>query len=618
MATFFAVGLCANLIYGLIDGLINLFGSSVFPLHMYRLGLETMARDLSEGLRWGVIFGLFFLCYGAAASRLTHNVRRAVVALLFGVGYWLLGAVVAVVKLMRSFGQNLPLPYQEHVTPRVFFMHFIGPLLTYSISMRPTHALMLLIMSFVAPAALGLLTLRLLGRRVGPTPLGFIPSLALTKKAAASVGIVLAAVVIVVLSPVFLGRPLNKPNVLLVSIDTLRADGLSCYGNPRPTSPNIDRLAADGTRYVDIFASVPWTLPSHVTMLTGLEPDVHGVNDLDRTIPRAAPLLAEIFQNAGYHTFAATSSFLVSPTFGFGRGFEDYLLYPEGRADQVRDMTFQLLAKTKRPWFIFVHFFDPHLPYSPTRDSKRELGIRGPDVEYVTARMTHLLYRFVDLLLGYNPRQRAAVRALYDGDVRDVDRALGQILNKIDLSNTLVFVTADHGEEFGEHGWSGHSVALYDESLRVPLIEHGPGVARGVVIDQLSDLTQLLPLIISRVGLRDPYGRNEPHFGQGAYASTHAFGNIRYSWRHDGWTFLTLNKFSYGLHNVEHPPGLFNAPAERDNLITRDPDRAARMQDEMDHFIGREIARYGRMKAGQSMIDQQRLNRLRELGYVNN
>ncbi len=617
MASFFLFGFVAGVGYGLVDGLINLFGSSALPLGMARLGLATVARDLGEGMRWGVILGLLFLFYGFVAGKLTGGIRRGIVAMLYGVIIWLFGLLVVMAGLMRSLGERLPLPYQEEVTAKVFFSRFIGPLLTYSVSMRPVVVLVLATLSWAVPVGLGVVVVRLLGKRVSKQPLAFVPSLALTRKSTIVAAAALVVVIALVLSPAVLGRPNGKPNVLLISIDTLRADGLSCYGNPRHTSPVIDKLAAEGTRYENIFSSAPWTLPGHVTMLTGLEPDVHGTYELDRTIPRTAPLLAEIFQNAGYHTYAATSNFLVSPPYGFGRGFEEFLFLPEGRADQVKGMAEHLLSKAGTPWFTFVHFFDPHLPYTPSEQSKRELGLKGPAYDHVLKNMTHLLYRFIDVYLEFNEQQRTAVRGLYDGDVRDVDRALGQLLRGIDLKNTLIFITADHGEEFGEHGWSGHTLALFDESLRVPLIEHGPGVPRGVVVKQTSDLTQLLPLVLSRVGLTDPYGRNQPQFGQGAYGHTHAFGNHRYSWRVDNWSFLTLNKYKYGQREVEHAPGLYDSYLERDNLLGQNAEQAARMQDGMEHFIGREIKRYGRMKTGTTILDEQRLKRLRELGYVN-
>lgn len=615
-ASFLAVGLAAGLIFGLISAVGDLLASAALPLGMGRLGLETFAREIGYGLRWGLIWGLLLAFYGWLLTRLAGTTRRAIAAQLLGLGIWLLGALAAAMSLLRAFEERLPLPYQEEISAQVFLSRFIAPMLAYSVMIKPVVVLVLLALSFLPPMLLGYLLLRLLGRRVSQQPFKFLPSLALSKRHAVAGLIVATVFLAVAYSPVALGSPGQMPNVLLVSIDTLRADGLHSYGNPRPTSPVIDELAANGTRYENFFSSAPWTLPGHATMFTGLEPDVHGTYVLDRKIPKQAPLISEVFKNAGYRTFAVTSNFLVSPAYGFGRGFDRFILRPEADAKVVSSLFLKLLGRSKEPWFGFVHFFDPHLPYQPSSESRAELGIEGPAVEKVLSTMTHLLYRFIDIYLPYDQAHKDAVRLLYDGEVRDADRELGRILEQIDLENTLVIVTSDHGEEFNEHGWSGHTVVLYDESLRVPLILHGPGVETGLVIDQTTDLAQLVPLILNKTGLPDPLNRGEAVFGQGAYGHTNAFGIHRYSWRQDGWSFLTRSQYTYGELEVEHAPGLFDNLAEQENLLGDDPERAQRMQTEMEHFIGREIQRYGHMKTGETKVDEQRLQRLRELGYV--
>jgi len=616
LLSFFVFGLGTGLVYGLILGLINLFGSAAMPLGLGRLGLETVARDIGYGLRWGLIWGLLLLFYGWLLRLITGQTRRVIVAQLVGLVFWLIGVGFVIAALLRTLDQRLPLPYQEYITPQIFLSRFVFPLLAYNVTIKPVVVLVLLGLSLLVPFLIGALIVRLMSARVDRLPLRKAPSLAMTKKSLIVSAIVTAVFVVLIFSPRALGKPKNVPNVLVVSIDTLRADGLHCYGNPNETSPIIDKLATTGVRYENMFSSAPWTLPGHVTMLTGLEPDVHGVYMLNRTIPREAAILSEVFKNEGYHTFAMTSNFLVGPSFGFGRGFDYFIMRPEADATVVSKLSLALLKRAKEPWFGFVHFFDPHLPYNPSAKSKQELGIGGPEVDNVLSTMTHLLYRFIDLYLPYDQEHKDAVWKLYEGEVRDADRELGTILKHVDLSNTLVVITSDHGEEFNEHGWSGHSVALFDESLRVPLIVHGPKIPRGVVIKKTADLAQLVPLILNHLGLEDPLDRGGPDLGMGAYAHTNAFGNHRYSWRKDGWSFLTRNEFTYGERTVEHPPGLYNDPTEQENLIAQDPERAAQMQDDMDHFIGREIRRHGRMEAGSLELDESRLNRLRELGYV--
>ncbi|HPQ70721.1 MAG TPA: sulfatase [bacterium] len=615
-STYLFFGLIVGILFGFITGIVNLFGSAALPLSMPRLGMETLSRDLSNGLRWGIILALLMVTYSWLTGMLMKSNRRAIIAQLLGLGIWLLGLGLIALRLLRSLGERLPLPYQEHVTPSIFFTRFIIPLVTYTVSTKPVLMFILIALTFAVPMVIGTLIARRIYKEKETEPFGKIPSLAMTKRQALIGAIVVVVALIIAGIPQVLGRPQGKPNVLLISVDTLRADGLHCYGNPLPNSPVIDKLAAEGTRYENIFSSAPWTLPGHVSMLTGLTPEVHNVYQLDRHIPREAPLLSEVFKNAGYKTFAATSNFLVSPPYGYGRGFDRFIFRPEAESGRIADVFLGMLQGTKEPWFGFLHFFDPHLPYSPTIESRQELGIEGPIVDEILANMTHLLWRFIDIYLPYDEAHKEEIKRLYAGEVRDVDRALGRVLEKIDLTNTIVIVTSDHGEEFFEHGWSGHSVVLFDESLRIPLIFHGPTVEAGKVVSQTSDMTVIVPMILAHVGLPDPLQRGAPVLGTGAYGHTNGFGNHRTSWRHSGWSFLTEVDFTYGERHRQFPPGLYDDPSEQVNLIEQNPEKVQEMQDEMDQSLGLQIKKYGKMKSGKTDLDETRLNRLRELGYV--
>jgi len=616
ITTYLFFGLSVGILFGLITGIVNVYSSAALPLNLPRLGMETLARDLSNGLRWGIILALLLITYSWVTAKLMKSNRRAIIAQLIGLGFWLLGLALIALRLLRSLGERLPLPYQEHVTPSIFFTRFIIPLVTYTVSTKPVLMFLLIALTFAVPMAIGTLVARRIYRNKQTEPFKKIPSLAMTKKQA-TVGLIVVIVALVVAGlPLVLGSPQGKPNVLLISVDTLRADGLHCYGNPLPTSPVIDQLAAEGTRYENFFSPAPWTLPGHVSMLTGLTPEVHNVYQLDRHIPREAPLLAEVFKNAGYKTFAATSNFLVSPPYGYGRGFDRFVFRPEAESGRIADVFIGMLKGTKEPWFGFLHFFDPHLPYSPSIESRQELGIEGPIVDEILANMTHLLWRFIDIYLPYDEAHKNEIKRLYAGEVRDVDRALGRVLEKIDLKNTIVIVTSDHGEEFFEHGWSGHSVVLFDESLRIPLIFHGPTVEAGKVVNQTSDLTVLVPMILTHVGLPDPLKRGVPVLGSGAYGHTNGFGNHRTSWRRDGWSFLTEVDFTYGERHRQFPPGLYDNPNEQVNLIEQNPEKVQEMQDEMDQSLGSQLKKYGKMKTGTTDLDETRLNRLRALGSV--
>ena len=623
VATYFAFGLLSGLAWGLIYGIVEAFASAAFPYGMFRLAIETVARDVGDGLRWGVIWGLVASVYGFALTKISGDGRRAVIPMLMAVLFWLLGIVLFAAHLVQGLEQKLPLPYQDHVTPRVFLTRFIWPLVSFTVTVKPVLVLALLFLSFLIPAALALGVFFMLRGRLPKKPFGRIPSLAMTRKTAIAAGAVVFLGIAVIIAPKAMGRPQGAPNVLMVSIDTLRADGLSCYGNKNLTSPVIDKLAEKGTRYENFYSHAPWTLPGHVSMLTGLIPDVHGTYLLDRQIPREAPLLAEVFKNAGFHTFAMTSNFLVSPPYGFGRGFDRFLFRPEAEAREVNDGAMKLINRAREPWFGFVHYFDPHLPYSPTPASRRDLGIAGPTVREVDEAMTHLLYRFVDIYLPYDQEKKDIVRLLYDGEVRDVDRALGGLLkgirDRFGLDNTIVIITADHGEEFFEHGWNGHSVALHDESLRVPLILAGKGVAKGVVRQEITSMSMLPPLVMDLAGLADPLKRDWRKIREhdNAYGHTNAFGNHRYSYRNGGWTFLTETDFTYGERPIQRPPMLFDDRAEINDLLAAKPAEADKRRDDMDHYVGRELKAYGQMESSSVELDETRTDRLRELGYIN-
>jgi arylsulfatase A-like enzyme len=623
LASFFAAGLLGGLAFGVIQGLLNIYDSAALPFGLSRLAIETLARDTGGGLVWGLIWGLVLTGYGFAFLKITGSGRRALVALAFTAAFWLMGAGLVALRLLSDLGTRLPLPYQDQVSPQVFLTRFVWPLISFTVTTRPHLVFALLALSILVPAGLAVATYFIARKKIGADPLGRLPSLAMTKKT----GIVFLALVVAGMAlagaPKVLATPPDAPNVLFVSVDTLRADGLGCYGNQHGTSPVIDKLAANGVRYENFFSHAPWTLPGHVSMLTGMVPDVHGTYELERTIPREAPLLAEVFKNAGYHTFAMTSNFLVSPPYGFGRGFDQFLFRPEGEANEVNDGAIKLLGQVQEPWFGFVHYFDPHLPYSPTGVSRKEVGAVGPLAVKVSKEMTHLLFRFIDTYLPYNQEHKDMVRLLYDGEVRDVDRALGRLILNVrqnfGLKNTILVITADHGEEFFEHGWQGHSVSLHDESLRVPLIIVGKGVERGVVRQEITDMQILAPMVMDLAGLPDPLGRDWRALrGQDlAYGHTNAFGNPRYSYRNGKWAFLTEADFTYGERHLQWPPQLYDNAAEQDSLLGEQPEKASELKDEMDHYVGRQIKAFGQLESGSLELDKGRTQRLKELGYIN-
>jgi choline-sulfatase len=267
------------------------------------------------------------------------------------------------------------------------------------------------------------------------------------------------------------------PSVVLVTIDTLRADRVGAYGAEFGATPNLDALAAAGVRCEKAIAPTPLTLPSHATLLTGLYPPHHGVrhNGIFRLEPDATTL-AERFRDGGWATGAVVGAVVLSARFGLAQGFEHYddalegsqasaTGYPERSASEVTRAALEWVARQERPFFLWVHYYDPHADY------------RAP--EPFASRFSQLPY---------------------EGEVAYVDAALGSLLDGLQeagqLADTVVAVTSDHGESLGEHGERTHSYGLYDATLAVPLLLRGPGLPAGATVPGVVSVAAVAPTLL--------------------------------------------------------------------------------------------------------------------------
>ena len=292
------------------------------------------------------------------------------------------------------------------------------------------------------------------------------------------------------------------PNVVLVSIDTCRADHLSCYGYKRRTTPNIDALGREGTMFDMALAAVPLTTPSHSTMFTGTYPPTHGVhlNACDR-LANSNVTLAKMLHDAGYQTAAFVAAFTLDSRFGLNQGFDTYDgRFSEGKenggmtrraGEEVsRSAMAWLDEHGKQPFFLFLHYFDAHFPCRP-----------------------HPLY--------------AAEYAddHYAGEIAYIDACIGQVLDRLRglgiYDNTLVIVTGDHGESQNEHGEPSHGYFVYQATLRVPLVVCGPGCRKGIRVEAGASLADIAPTVVDLAGLKIPAqdGRDEPPQGTGGRAA---------------------------------------------------------------------------------------------------
>jgi len=288
--------------------------------------------------------------------------------------------------------------------------------------------------------------------------------------------------------------------VVLVSIDTLRRDHVGAHGYAKPTTPRLDALARGGILCEDAVSTSSWTLPAHLSMLTSVDPGAHGGTDMGHGYNRRVPTLPSLMRKAGFATQAVTSHLYVSAVYGLDDGFDNLDFHQDRRAAEVADKAIDILDRVgDRPFFLFLHLYDPHWHYDPPEAQRRLFE------KPYTGSLTGIWQDF-------SKRDRAAVTAadlehllaLYDGEIRYADDEVGRVLDHLKARGldrgTLVVVTSDHGEEFLEHGSWEHQKTLYEEVVRVPLVVSGPGVAARREPAQTS-LLDVMPTILAWAGV---------------------------------------------------------------------------------------------------------------------
>ena len=279
--------------------------------------------------------------------------------------------------------------------------------------------------------------------------------------------------------------PAERPSVVLVTLDTTRADRLGCYGRADAGTPHLDALAARGVRFETARTAAPITLPAHATILTGLYPMSHGVHDNGiASLGPSARTLPELLQDEATSTGAFVAAFVLSDRFGLDQGFSRYDEVPNTRllsgglmeerpADQVVDAALAWLAEVRGWFFLWVHLFDPHHPYAPPAP-------------------------FATRFAG-DP---------YQGEIAFADQELGRLFRAVDARDgEVVFaVTADHGESLGEHGEATHAAFVYDATMRVPLILAGAGVPTGAVVQDPVATVDVAPTLLELSAVEPPSG----------------------------------------------------------------------------------------------------------------
>jgi len=326
--------------------------------------------------------------------------------------------------------------------------------------------------------------------------------------------------------------PRERLDVVLISLDTLRADRSSAYGYDAETTPTLARLAAESVVFENAITTAPWTLPAHISIFSGQYPDRHRVHGQHSHLAAETPWIAEEFQRAGYRTLAFTGSGYVNPEFGFARGFDRYAFTdpsfpppewlrrrraigiaqgpPNVQPPRTRVELLERLREPRRaPRFVFVHTYAAH-NYAAGPEDLRALGAERDDVdELVTGVDTNALNRRLDELPDGPEADRLRERAsfLYDASLRVADRLVADVLDALEradrLEHTVVVVLSDHGEELFERGNIGHGGSVYEEMVRVPLMIRLPGASPARVPNVVS-LVDVAPTLRELCGLPSP------------------------------------------------------------------------------------------------------------------
>ncbi len=311
-------------------------------------------------------------------------------------------------------------------------------------------------------------------------------------------------------NPVLYQKDSDGINVILISIDTLRADHLGCYGYARDTSPHIDALSQDGALFINTYASSSWTLPSHVSLLTSQYGVHHQVYHDDERMDPEIPTLAEKFRGHGYTCAAFTGGGFVSSAYGFAKGFDIYdegsggVFHRDSAARLSRAVSEWLDRNQDRRFFLFLHTYQTHSPYACPPPYK--VMYLNDDSLFGSADLFNHLGGKENLYKSLPQDERQNLIDLYDGEIRYVDdRFIGPLVSQLKTlglyDRTFIVFTSDHGEEFFDHGAWGHGQSVYDELLKVPLILKFPASKyRGQRSDTLVSLIDIMPTLLEDRG----------------------------------------------------------------------------------------------------------------------
>jgi arylsulfatase A-like enzyme len=440
-------------------------------------------------------------------------------------------------------------------------------------------------------------------------------------------------------------------HVILITIDTLRQDSLGAYNSNAPGSPHIDQFARDTVVFTNAFSPSPWTYPSLASILTGLAPGVHHLVESKYTLPDKVPTMAEAMTSAGYCTAAIGLNSMLLPRSGLGRGFQEYHWFPqpvfqvgnfrvglahnlldlcgsrEPDAAQLTNQAIQWLgANAKQDFFLWVHYFDPHMPYmppeafQPTDPAQRELGNGFEDIR--GARMG---------ALARTANGRAWIRALHDGEVRYVDEQVGRLVESLRkqglYDDALIVFTSDHGEEFWDHDHFEHGHTLYNELVLVPLLLKLPGSPGHRTIDTRVTTQAVMPTILDLCAVApqssgillpplSPLVKGEPD----AYVEQPVSVGASLFFDHlEGVLFDQMKYIRGTLSGHEQLFNLSEDPRERNSIAVQDPqnlEKGRKLLDDARAADSRLTEQLGIQPDQMDRLNQEDVRSLQAQGYL--
>jgi arylsulfatase A-like enzyme len=321
------------------------------------------------------------------------------------------------------------------------------------------------------------------------------------------VGVVLAGIAVLALLP--LRAPARSPNILIVVVDTLRADRLGVYGNSRGLTPFLDELAQRGTLFTHAYAPSSWTCPSVASLLTSRYASQHHVTSFDAKLGDAEVTLAEILQEHGYAAGGFSANFRLADTHGYAQGFDHWRSYVSAdtsetkvRGDRLLRESGEWIARTRSasqaPMLVYLQYMEPHTPYLPPEPYLSRFVRQPADADATVARTKLIAAPPGDK--GLTASEIDLLTSLYDGEVAAADAQLRRLFEELErsgfLDDTIVVVTADHGEEFGEHKQFLHGFTLFNTAIRIPLIIVAPGIQGGRVVNDNVSLIDVAPTVL--------------------------------------------------------------------------------------------------------------------------